>query len=65
MWNEKRTTFEMTIIEDYVGFFLFGFIPIYLIKIDSSIEYDTEKGTVTSQKQIYKKFGHCINGGCF
>lgn len=49
-WNKKRMTYENTIITDYVGWFLFGLIPIYLIELDTYLKVDFEEtgeGTIT------------------
>lgn len=51
-YNKKQKRFEHTTIIDYLGWFLFGFIPIYLIQLDKREdvvldEDDGEKSTIT------------------
>ena len=49
-WNNKRQVYENHTITDYVGWFLFGIIPIYLIELDKREDVDFEetgKGTLT------------------
>ena len=61
-WNDKRKVYELTTVNDYMGWFLFGFIPIYLIKLDSYEDVDFEKtGEGTIRYGIYEKYGSIIN----
>lgn len=41
-WNKKRHTFEVINVTNYVGWFLFGFIPIYLIELEKYSKVDFE-----------------------
>lgn len=41
-WNKDRKKFEHIIRIDYIGWFLFGLIPLYLIKLNQEDEYNLE-----------------------
>ena len=64
-WDNKRKTFERTIIKEYVGWFLFGFIPIYLIELDSYENFDFESGKGTERWGIHKKYGQLLEDKSF
>ena len=64
-WDKKRNVYEIKFINDYIGWFLFGVIPIYLTLIDSVVEYDLEYSEITRRKKLYQKCGRIINGGSF
>ena len=36
-WDRDTKKFQSVTTVDYVGYFLFGFIPLYLIKVRSTI----------------------------
>ena len=60
-WNKKRKVFEKTTITDYIGWFLFGFIPIYLIELDKYDNVDFEEtGKGTIRYGINKEYGHLM-----
>ena len=60
-WNKKRRVFENTTITDYIGWFLFGIIPIYLIELNKCEDVDFEKsGKGTLEYGIFKEYGHII-----
>lgn len=60
-WNEKRKVFENTTVKEYIGWFLFGFIPIYLIQLDKYERVDFEgQGEDTITYGIYRDYGHLI-----
>ena len=42
-WDEKRKVYECTTVTEYLGWFLFGIIPIYLIELDKYEDVDFEK----------------------
>lgn len=49
-WNNKRKVYENCTTTDYVGWFLFGVIPIYLIELNKYEDVDFEEtgqGTLT------------------
>lgn len=57
-WNKERRVFEETKITDYLGWFLFGFIPIYLIKLDTVDKYDfKDSGEISLRPAIYETYG--------
>ena len=60
-WNKERNKFEKTTIIDYMGWFLFGFIPIYLIELDRYEDYDFEEiDKYTLRYGINKSYGHLM-----
>ena len=60
-WDKERKVFQNTTITEYVGWFLFGFIPIYLIQLDKYEEVDFEEsGQGTLTYGIYRDYGHLI-----
>lgn len=60
-WDKERNTFENVVITDYVGWFLFGFIPIYLIEIDKYNNVDfKETGKDTIRLGIHKEYKHLM-----
>ena len=60
-WNKKRQVFENTTVIDYVGWFLFGFIPIYLIELDKRKDVDFEdSGEGTIRYEINEKYKHLM-----
>ena len=62
-WNKKRQVYEITTVTDYVGWFLFGFIPIYLIELDKREEVDLEeKGTGSIRPGITEKYSYLMAG---
>lgn len=61
-WNKERKVFENVITTDYIGWFLFGFIPIYLIQLDKNEELnfvDGEEAQVFEYK-VFKDYGHLV-----
>lgn len=61
-WNKERKVFENVTTTDYIGWFLFGFIPIYLIQLGKNEELnfvDGEEPTVLDFK-VYKDYGHLM-----
>ena len=63
-WNKKRLTFENTTVREYLGWFLFGFIPIYLIELDKYELVDFEEtGEGTIEYGLNKRFGYLLQGG--
>ena len=59
-WDNKRKTFERTTIKEYMGWFLFGFIPIYLIELDRYEDFDFESGKGTERWGIHKSYGKLL-----
>ena len=62
-WDKERRVYEIVTITDYIGWFLFGFIPIYLIEIDKYYDVDfkdTGKGTI--RLGIHKEYNHLMTG---
>jgi hypothetical protein len=60
-WNSERQVFENTTVTDYVGWFLFGFIPVYLIELDKREDVDFEdSGKCTLRYGINKKYKHLM-----
>lgn len=61
-WDEKRKVFENTTRTDYIGWFLFGIIPIYLIELGKQEELDFIEGKDKEilEYGIYKKYGYLV-----
>ena len=60
-WDEERRVFEDTTVTDYIGWFLFGVIPIYLIEIDKYTEVNfKESGDGVIEYGLFKEYGHLI-----
>jgi len=61
-WNKKRNKYEHMIVTDYIGWFLFGCIPLYLIVLDKYTEvdyYDTEEPTKLTYG-VVEKYAHLM-----
>lgn len=60
-WDRKRKVFQNTTVTEYIGWFLFGFIPIYLIQLDKYEEVDFENsGKDVITYRVYRSYGHLI-----
>lgn len=60
-WDKEREVFENSTITDYVGWFLFGFIPIYLIELDKCEDVNfKESGKDTIRYGIIEKYKHLM-----
>jgi hypothetical protein len=58
IWQCKEKETEYQERKHYIGYFLFGFIPLYLIKIDDYIDIrdiKTNKYEESITKGIYRK----------
>ena len=63
-WDKERKVFENATITDYVGWFLFGFIPIYLIELDKREDVDfKESGEGTIRYDINEKYKYLMTNG--
>ena len=61
-WNKELKCYELTIVADYMGWFLFGFIPIYLIRLDKREFWkpDDSSEEIEFREGITKKYSHLI-----
>lgn len=60
-WDKERKVFEDTTVTDYIGWFLFGIIPIYLIELNKCENVDfKESGKGTLEYEMFKKYEHII-----
>jgi hypothetical protein len=60
-WDEERQVFENITVTDYLGWFLFGFIPIYLIELDKHEDVDfKDTGEDTIKYGINEKYKYLI-----
>lgn len=60
-WNKELKRYELTIVTDYLGWFLFGFIPIYLIKLDEKESWKPDdEEEVELRPGITTKYKHLI-----
>lgn len=63
-WNKEREVFENTTVTDYVGWFLFGIIPIYLIELDKREDVDfKESGEGTIRYGINEEYKYLMTNG--
>lgn len=62
-YDEKRRVFQNVTVTDYLGWFLFGIIPIYLIELDKWEEVDfKETGEGIIEYGVIKKYGYLVRG---
>jgi hypothetical protein len=62
-WDEERGVFQNTTVYEYLGWFLFGIIPIYLIELDKYEKVDfKDSGEGTLEYGIIKKYGYLMTG---
>ena len=61
-WNKERKVFEDVTTTDYIGWFLFGFIPIYLIQLGKKEEFDFIEGEEAQvfEYKVFKDYGHLV-----
>jgi hypothetical protein len=61
-WNKKLGEYQLTIVTDYLGWFLFGFIPIYLIRLDKRESWKPDDGgeEIELRAGIMTKYEHLI-----
>lgn len=61
-WNKKLGEYQLTIVTDYMGWFLFGFIPIYLIRLDKRETWKPDDGSkeIELRAGITTKYEHLI-----
>ena len=63
-WDKERKVFENTTVTDYVGWFLFGIIPIYLIELDKREDVDfKESGKDTIRYGINEEYKYLMTNG--
>lgn len=41
-WNDERKKYEHITVTDYLGWYLFGKIPLYLIELNKEEQFDYE-----------------------
>ena len=60
-WDKERKVFENISITEYIGWFLFGFIPIYLIELDKYEDVNfKDSGESTIRYGINEKYKHLM-----
>lgn len=61
-WNKNKNEYDEVITLDYVGYFLFGFIPLYMKKIDEHREwrYGDDNDVFKFRIATYKEWGDKI-----
>lgn len=60
--NSNHKDCEFTEIKEYLGYFLFGFIPIYLIELDSYTNVKDDKGEDSISWGINKRYKYLLTG---
>ena len=60
-WDKDRKVYQNTTVTDYVGWFLFGLIPIYLIQLDKYEKVNfKDTGEVTLNHGVIEKYKHIM-----
>ena len=60
-WDKKRKVYQLTTIREYVGWFLFGFIPVYLIQLDKYDKVNFEgQDEFTTTYGINEQYGYLM-----
>lgn len=61
-WNNDKNQFDEVVVSDYIGYFLFGFIPLYMKKIDEHREwrYGEDNNITNFKTPTYEKWGDKI-----
>jgi len=54
MWNKTTEKYDLVTTKTYIGYFLFGIIPVYLILINEVAESNGNK--LESFVNIYEKY---------
>lgn len=63
-YDAERRAFENVTTTDYIGWFLFGCIPIYLIELDKETKFNSvETGEFTVGYAVNKKYKHLMVKG--
>lgn len=57
-WNVIKNQFDEVVTSDYIGYFLFGFIPLYMKKIDEHREwrYGEDNDIFKFRTNIYEEW---------
>lgn len=61
-WDKEREVFRNVTTTDYIGWFLFGIIPIYLIQLGKNEELNFIEGEEAEvlEYKVFKDYGHLI-----
>lgn len=61
-WDRERKVFQNITTKDYLGWFLFDIIPIYLIQLSKyeELNYTEHEEKCVLEYGIYKTYGHLI-----
>ena len=63
-YDAERRVFGNVTTTDYIGWFLFGFIPIYLIELDKRTKFNSvETGEFTVGYGVNEKYKHLMFKG--
>ncbi len=60
MWDKDKKEFLFITTTYYIGWFLFGRIPIYSMEIDQRIENRLGEKPEEHQCAYYKEYGHLL-----
>lgn len=61
-YDAERRVFGKVTTTDYIGYFLFGCIPIYLIELDKEFKFNSvETGKFTVGYRVNQKYKHLMN----
>ena len=63
-YDAERRVFGNVTTTDYLGWFLFSFIPIYLIELDKKVKFNSvETGEFTAGYAVNKKYKYLMVKG--
>ena len=60
MWDSSKMHFNFVITTYYIGWFLFGKIPIYLTEIDKIVNNKLEEEVKEYRHVDYRTYGHLL-----
>lgn len=61
-WDKERKVFQNVTTTDYIGWFLFGIIPIYLIELGKyeKLDFVGHADETVLEYGIYKDYGYLV-----
>lgn len=61
-WDKQNRKFDYITVTDYIGWFLFGVIPIYLIVLDKYVEAenDVAEEPIRLNYGVIEKYAHLM-----
>ena len=59
-YDKEKKKFNFVITTYYIGWFLFGRIPLYIVEIDKEVDNRIDDEPKTYQHKSYEKYGHLL-----